>query len=108
MRGKTQARRTRAKMRRRPAPMAFHFRFAVDTLEVHAKEVVQHTRAPQAAIEPDQPDTWRRRMLGWGQKLWPVATAAGSALVFLLGRVGIGLRGEDLVWLFRPGLLSRD
>ena len=44
----------------------------------------------------------------WLNKLRPAAVAVGSAIVFLIGRVGIGLRGEDIAWLLRPGCQHTD
>lgn len=101
-----------AKRRRTPrprAPLAMHFNFTVDRLEVTAREVV---RAPLATASvprvPCGPRTWRQRLGDCAHALWPVAGAVGSAVVFLLGRVGIGLRGEDLAWLLRLGPIAPE
>lgn len=86
--------------------MAFHFNFAVDRLEVRANQVTQV--APEPPAPPPEPVGWQQKIMGWGRKLWPAATAAGSVLAFMISRVGIGLRGEDLAWLFRLGPLGRE
>lgn len=59
------------------------------------------------ALQPE-PVGWYAKAKHWLEKLRPAAVALGSAIVFLIGRVGIGLRGEDLAWLMRPRCQHRD
>lgn len=110
---RTRPKRARVAKHRRPArpkpPLAMHFNFAVDRLEVTAREVV-HTPKAAASVPRagEGPRTWRQRLGDCAQALWPVAGAVGSAVVFLLSRVGVGLRGEDLAWLLRLGPISPE
>jgi hypothetical protein len=40
-------------------------------------------------------------LMRYGRAVAPAFQAFGAALLFCAGRVGIGIRGEDLIALFR-------
>lgn len=50
---------------------------------------------------PPGPESWRDRLMRYGRALGPVFSGFLSFLMFCAGRVGIGIRGEDLYALFR-------